>query len=230
MSETAFTLTQAAQNFEFEGYGFKLQISEDSLPAGVAETKLNLLVSLSGEFHMPLDCELVSAVYWVYSPNKFTKPLTVEIQHCAPPSSDTQSSDLTFVYAKCTQKELPYTFKEREGGVFSCHSSYGALSLTSFSGLGIVRRIFRRSSRIQPATTEAANQSEEEEEPVVEQYCAQLFISKSVSEWKVDFVITKDLDTCSTVRLNFIVSYFFIEVFLVGSTFFSKVFAGFMHI
>ena len=100
----------------------------------------------------------------------------------------------------------------------------------SFSGLGIVRRIFRRSSRIQPATTEAANQSEEEEEPVVEQYCAQLFISKSVSEWKVDFVITKDLDTCSTVRLNFIVSYFFIEVFLVGSTFFSKVFAGFMHI
>ena len=212
MSETAFTLTEAAQNFEFDGYGFKLQISEDSLPAGVSETKLNLLVSLSGKFHMPLDCELVSAVYWVYSPSKFTKPLTVEIQHCAPPSSDTQSSNLTFVHAKCTQKELPYTFKEREGGVFSCHSSYGALSLTSFSGLGIVRRI-SRSSRIQPAITEAAHQPGQEEEPVVEQYCAQLFISKSVSEWKVDFVITKDLDTCSTVRLNFIV---FVCLFVSG--------------
>ena len=199
MNHTAFNLNQRAKNFEFEGYGFKLQVPEGSLPTEISESKLDIQVSLSGQFQMPPDSELVSAVYWVYSSHKFTKPLTVEIQHCVTSSTGTLSSELTFVYTKCNQKELPYTFKRQEGGVFSPHSSYGTLSLTSFSGLGIVRRIFRRLSRIQPATTEAANQPGQEEEPVVEQCCARLFISKSVSEWRVDFVVTKNLDTCSTV-------------------------------
>ena len=100
---------------------------------------------------MPPDCELISAVYWVYSPHKFTKPLTVEIQHCAVLSSDQQCSQLTFISTKCTQKELPYSFKTRDGGVFSHHSSYGSLSLTQFSGVGVVKRKFsRRSRRVQP--------------------------------------------------------------------------------
>ena len=33
------------------------------------------------------------------------------------------------------------------------------------------------------------------------QYCAQLYITcKLVTEWKVDFVVTKDLESCLTVR------------------------------
>ena len=99
---------------------------------------------------MPTDCELVSAVYWVSTADKFTKPLFVEIQHCAALSSDEQCEQLTFVRTMCTQKELPYTFTE-EGGVFSHHSSYGSLSLSHFCGLGIVFRKLRRSNRVQPA-------------------------------------------------------------------------------
>ena len=141
VAETTFTLTPEAQSFEFTGYGFKLHVPEGSLPAEVSETRLNVRVSLSGQFQMPTDCELISAVYWVSStcPNKFTKPLVVEIQHCAALSSDEQCEQLTFVRTMCTQKELPYTFTE-EGGVFSCHSSYGSLSLSHFSGVGVGRR------------------------------------------------------------------------------------------
>ena len=141
VAETTFTLMPEAQSFEFMGYGFKLHVPEGSLPAEVSETQLNVRVSLSGQFQLPTDCELISAVYWVSStcPKKFTKPLVVEIQHCAALSSDEQCEQLTFVRTMCTQKELPYTFTE-EGGVFSHHSSYGTLSLSHFSGVGIGRK------------------------------------------------------------------------------------------
>ena len=141
VAETTFTLMPEAQSFEFMGYGFKLHVPEGSLPAEVSETQLNARVSLSGQFQLPTDCELISAVYWVSStcPHKFTKPLVVEIQHCAALSSDEQCEQLTFVRTMCTQKELPYTFTE-EGGVFSHHSSYGSLSLSHFSGVGIGRK------------------------------------------------------------------------------------------
>ena len=139
VAETTFNLTPEEQMFEFKGYGFKLHVPKDSLPAEVSETQLNVRVSLSGQFELPPECELVSAVYWVSSSHKFTKPLVVEVQHCAALSSDKQSEQLTFVRTKCTQKELLYTFTEL-GGVFSHHSSYGSLSLCHFSGVGVGRR------------------------------------------------------------------------------------------
>ena len=50
--------------------------------------------------------------------------------------------------------------------------------------------------------SEAACQTQQEEEEE-EGYCAQLYITRRlVTEWKVDFVVTKDLDSCSTVSDN----------------------------
>ena len=139
VAETTFTLTPEKQRFEFKGYGFKLHVPKGSLPIEISETQLTVRVSLSGLFQLPSECELVSAVYWVSCTHKFTKPLVVEIQHCAAISSDEQCEQLTFVRTKCTQKELPYTFTELEG-FFSHHSSYGSLSLSHFSGVGVGRR------------------------------------------------------------------------------------------
>ena len=155
VAETTFTLTTERQSFKFNGYGFKLHVPEGSLPAELSETQLNVRVSLSGQFQLPPNSELVSAIYWVSStcPHKFTKPLVVEIQHCAALSSDEQCEQLTFVRTKCTQKKLPYTFTEL-GGVFSHHSSYGSLSLSQFSGVGVGRRRgskVHRPRRAQPA-------------------------------------------------------------------------------
>ena len=76
---TTFTLTQEAVDLESEGYGFKLHVPEDSLPPEVSETQLSMQIGLSGQFQLPPNCELISAVYWVSSPHKFMKPVTVEI-------------------------------------------------------------------------------------------------------------------------------------------------------
>jgi len=165
---------------------------------------MKIQVSLSGQFQMPSDCELLSAVYWVYSPHKFTKPLTVEIQHCAVLSSDQQSSELSFVSTKCTQKELPYMFKLRDGGVFSPHSSYGGLALTQFSGFGIIRKL-RRSHRVQPdqfsTQSEGDTEGLEDDKQVFDQYCGQVYTCKGVNDCRVHFVITKNLDPHRTVSM-----------------------------
>ena len=297
IAKETFTITQEAVKLNYEGYGFKLCVPKNSLPAEVSETQLNVQVSLSGLFQMPSNCELASAVYWVSSPHKFMKPITVEIQHCAALSSSEQCSQLTFVHTKCTQKELPYIFKEKVGGVFTPNSSYGSLSLSHFSGIGIVISLpLQRSFRVEPVQpviptsrqainselgqrqqlpqssgrqafdsqlqrqqqlpkssrqainselwqrqqlsqssgqaldsqqrqqelpkssrqafdsdlaqqpqqqssteSEALCQTQQEEGGVL-QYCAQLYTCKLVTEWKVDFVVTKDLESCLTVR------------------------------
>ena len=245
IAKETFTITQEAVKLNFEGYGFKLCVPKNSLPAEVSEAQLSVQVSLSGSFQMPSNCELASAVYWVSSPHKFMKPITVEIQHCAALSSSEQCLQLTFVHTKCTQKELPYIFKEKVGGVFTPNSSYGSLSLSHFSGIGIViSPPLQRSFRVEPVQpvlpasrqainselgqrqqlpqssgqafdpdlgqqpqqqslteSEALCQTQQEEEGGVLQYCAQLYITcKLVTEWKVDFVVTKDLESCLTVR------------------------------
>ena len=212
IAQKTFTLTQEEVHLNFEGYGFKLHVPEGSLPAEVSETQLNVRVSLSGPFQMPFNSKLLSAVYWVSSPHKFKNSITIEIQHCATLSSNEQCSKLTFVSTRCTQKEGPYMFKALVGGVFSTHSSYGSLSLSHFCGIGIASTPSPepqpQQQQPQRQTTEIEQQQpqrqtteiEQEMGGVVEQHCAQLYNARQlVNEWKVIFVVTKDLESCSTV-------------------------------
>ena len=137
IAETSTLITNKAQTFSWKGYGLKLHIPQQSLPAGFEECRLRLKVALSGQFRLPQNTSLVSAVYWLDCElrEKFSKHLTLEIQHCAKP---TDTSNLSFVLAKCTQTHLPYEFTNMKGGVFSSDSVYGSVELEHFSGVGVV--------------------------------------------------------------------------------------------
>ena len=173
ITETSISVTKEPQAFHWTGYGLKLHIPPASLPAGVEQSDLVIKASLKGQFQFPENKTLVSAVYWLRCPVKFTKPVTLEIQHCGK-----HPGTLSFVRAKCSQRDLPYLFKPLASprGVFS--SDYGAVTLFSFSGLGIVQE-----------------GSEEQ------QYCARLYYFGSRINWKVHFVVIKDLDASNTVSL-----------------------------
>ena len=105
---------------------------------GTLEYHVNIKASLSGQFELPEGYELVSAVYWVATPGKFTKSVTMEAQHCANFSNPSQ---LCFVRTNCTQKSLPYKFRIVDGGSFTCGSKYGVLSAPHFSGNGIAKEV-----------------------------------------------------------------------------------------
>ena len=127
------------QQIIWEGFGLKLHIHKGCLPAGMEQCIVHIKASLAGQYEFPGNSQLVSAIFWIRcdAVHKFLRPITVEIQHCARLENVT-SLNLTFVRAVCSQKHLPYTFKQI-GGEFTSHSSYGIIELNRFSGIGITQ-------------------------------------------------------------------------------------------
>ena len=166
-------LTNEAQSHEWTDCGFKLDTPHGALPAGTVPCQISVQASLSGQFKFPDNSELVSAVYWIFTPKnlRFCKFLAVCVQHCGT-VEHWDDSDLSFVVAKCTQPDLPYKFKFLDGGLFVPNSTYGSIPVTRFSGLGIVSRLRKNRS-----------------------YCARTYVTnKGRDEWRVYFVILRDLD------------------------------------
>jgi len=175
--ETEFTVPRQGGSLEWKGYGLKLYIPEGSIPLEVEEFRINIRASLFGQFQFSEDSDLLSPVFWILAPYKFTKPVTLEIQHCAL-RDEAMLSSLSFVSAKCSQRSLPYRFRQLDEGVFTTHSSYGSIELSHFSGFGITGR--KRTPR---------------------SYCAHLYHTmKKMYEWRYYFILTQDLDTKNTVH------------------------------
>ena len=157
----------------------RLHVPESKLPTGMGNYRINIKASLSGQFQLPEDSDLLSPVFWLSAPCKFTCPVTLEIQHCALREDETALSSLSYVSTKCSQKDLPYKFRQVEGGMFTKHSSYGSIKLSHFSGLAVTGR----------KTTPRS-------------YCAHLYHTmKQMYDWRFYFVIIQDLDVKNTVYL-----------------------------
>ena len=117
--------------------GLKMHINEGSLPEDIDQCTIYIKASLAGEYEIPKNSSLVSAVFWLRCEPQctFTKPITVEIQHC---STKQDLSRLKIVRAFCSQKHLPYNFKPLVGCRFNADTSYGAVEVNGFSGVGVV--------------------------------------------------------------------------------------------
>ena len=182
---TEFTVPTQGGCFEWEGYGLKLHVPDKSLPSGIEEARVNIRASVSGQFQLPKNTDLLSPVFWISAPCKFTNPVTLEIQHCALREDETVLSDLSFVSTMCSQRDLPYRFKQLDGGVFTTHTSYGSIQLDHFSGIGVAGS---------------------EETPRL--YCAHLYHTmKQIYDWRYYLAITQDLEAHITVSLFWLHSY-----------------------
>ena len=177
IAATSVLITNEAQTFNWAGYGLKLDVPKGTLPAGLEECRLLIKVGLSGQFALPENTSLVSAVYWLDSEprREFSKHLTLEIQHCVKP---TDTSKLSFIRAKCSQTDLPYKFENVQGGVFSSSSAYGCVQCNRFSLFGAVYNWL----------------------VLQVLYSASVYyLRKGVKRIDIYFVITKNLETHATV-------------------------------
>ena len=178
-AETSFVVPDSyAHTFEWQRYGLKLHIPEGAVPAHTG-CKVDIKAGFTGQFNIPDDLHLVSCVYWLSCSQKFNKPVTLEIEHCASLQDSSLSSALRFIAAKCSQAELPYQFKVLEGGRFAPTSSYGSIQVSQFSFFAIIiSKIFQS----------------------LQCYCCtHRYIPKDVNKWDVDFVIAPNLQASLTV-------------------------------
>ena len=168
-AQTSFTISESSsQSFEWKGYGLKLHVPEGTFSEEKEEYKINIKAGLDGQFEFPDNSQLVSCIYWLSCPQKFLKPVTLEIWHCALIQNQSQSSGLQFVVAKCSQPELPYKFKALDKGAFSAHSSYGSIQVSQFSLFGLIS-IFWSPRRY---------------------YSTLHYVRKGIKSWHVDIAVT----------------------------------------
>ena len=178
IGEVEFRVLDQGGSFSWRGYGLTLYVPKNSLPPGMGECCINIRASLSGQFQFPEGLDLLSPIFWIKAPCEFTKPVTLEIQHCALREDEAALSSLSFVSAKCSQRDLPYKFRQVDGGVFTVHSSYGSIQLNRFSGIGVTAK-----------------------KGTLQSYCAHLFHTVELMyDWKYYFVITQDLNAKNTVH------------------------------
>ena len=171
-------VTKSEQSFHWTGYGFKLHIPQDSLPAGVDRCLLHISASIAGQYQFPDNMELVSAVYWVRCdpPCLFQENLTVDMQHSAVVEG---STNLSFVRASSHKKELPYySFEKIEDcGSFTNRSSYGSILLDHFCGVGAVGG-----------------------SPVEKKYCSNVYyLGRELCNREIHFVVMRNHETYITV-------------------------------
>ena len=187
-AETSLRVTNTPQNYVWEGYGLKLGIPKSCLPPGTEQCTIHIKASVSGEYEFPDNLHPVSAIFWLRcEPScRFRLPLSVDIQHCGK-SGDI--SKLSIVKALCSQENLPYCFKkphQRSRFYDEDESSYGAIELSSFSGVCV--------------TKEGSQDN---------QYVASLFyLSQTVSMYEIHLVLTWNTETHLTVRVHLFSNYY----------------------
>ena len=124
------------QKLEWPGYGFYMEVPDGALAPGVTAS-VGVKVTFSGQFKLPENSQLISAIYWISSSEIFLKEVAVNIQHFAIITSKKQCSQFSFIFAKSSQKELPYTFHKREGS-FNPQTQYGTIMAKQFCLSGVI--------------------------------------------------------------------------------------------
>ena len=102
IGETSILVTNQAQSFKWVGYGLKIHVPKEALPADLEECRLLIKVGLSGQFGLPQYTSLSSAIYWLDSQPrcKFSQPIK-----SGNPTQCEEHSYITFEFCPC--KVLP---------------------------------------------------------------------------------------------------------------------------
>ena len=132
VAETSVLVTNSEKLFFWDKCGLNLYIPENSLPANLQQCSIHIKATVMGDYQLPQDTHLVSAVYWIECVPKcqFSRPLTLKIQHCARPEG---ASKLCFVKASSMDHGEERVNFEIIPGDFPQRSSYGFIELDSSS-------------------------------------------------------------------------------------------------
>ena len=156
--DTSFLLRSDTphQLFNWEEYGLRITISQEVVPI-CSDVEVAITAFVCGNFILPEDTELVSAVYAI----SVSKPLLpdayvqLEIQHCVSIKTPAHSNYLSF--ATASSDCSPYQFQQVKGGIFAIGNQYGNIYLSGFSLWSIIKKKFRRCGQLQSSIASISN-------------------------------------------------------------------------
>ena len=169
-------MTNSEQLFSWHEFGLSLHIPENSLPDNLHQCSIHIKASIMGDYQLPQDTHLVSAVYRINCVPKcqFSEQLTLEIQHCAKQENLSKLCILR-AHSKVNNGMFQTINNGSQSGygVFPHHSSYGFIELNEFCRIGV-----------------GQNGSKERK------YCASVYYcEEDATACKIHFVIMWNTDT-----------------------------------
>ena len=182
LAETVIEVTgDGHQSLSWSGHGFRLTVPAGAVARG-STISLAVKSILNGEFGLPDSFQLVSAIFWIKASQPFNRNVTLHLHHCAVIGSEAQCSRYKFLAGRCSQPDLPYLLKIREGGVFTPNSQEASISIKQFSIYGVATD-----------DPEASNV-----------YIGQAFYQpmQGIYGWQFDYLITRDIPSLQEVRCH----------------------------
>ena len=135
--EVTVNVANSEQYFSWREYGLHLYIPENSLPKDIERCTIYIKVDITGNYQLPQDVLLVSAMYSFKCVPKcqFTKPLILEIQHC---TKQEDSHKLCFIRSLYRANPSFHVVDHSKVKlVFPKHIKYGIIELDKFCDYGV---------------------------------------------------------------------------------------------
>ena len=167
-----------------------MQFQQNTL-LSTATCEIDIQALVGGEFQLPPNTQLVSAIYAVSFAENVHQPVKIGIQHCVQLNNDDQAQYLSFAIAPINPSTLPYKFEIVKGGTFTHHSRYGFIERDTFCLVAILRFLgyYRVPNDL---------------------YFGQMCYSKSecvINKWTMKFMIGKKLSVLKKVCYFFKVTF-----------------------
>ena len=133
-------VTNSEQYFLWYGFGLNLYIPENALPSDIQQCTIQITTSIMGDHdRLPEDVHLMSAVYSIkcFPKCHFSKPVTLEIQHCAKREN---VHKLCFIRSKANSNFQIIASNRKSQAFFAQHTSHGFIELETFCQLAVGQR------------------------------------------------------------------------------------------
>ena len=172
-----------------KGQGFVLHVPKEAVSSndGAVEMKSQVATQSKPEFVFPEGSKLVSSMYHVSASRKLSKPLSLEVQHCAIIRDDSQHTQVEVSIADSATGP-PYHFKPYTSGSVHVFESYVEVKLvhSSFFGFFLGAMAIKKTDSIR--------------------YCGLVCCLKSselTRTWEYRIVLIKNLQLCIAVSKYF---------------------------
>jgi hypothetical protein len=224
-AEINFVVTKSEQYFSWNQYGINLYVPQDALPEEMQQCIIHIKINTMERCQLPQDTYFTSPVYLIkcIPVCQFSKPLILEIQHCAKQNIlhklcfvRSTNADLSFDIVDAGNDHIYHT-------CFPQHCSYGFIELDRFCRYATAQTQTESDATAQTQTeSDATAQTQTESDATVQTqtesdvtaqtqttesgsceqfYRANIFYEKvNTKRYIVHFVILQNTDAPNKVR------------------------------
>ena len=125
------------QTLEWKNQGLKVHVPPGALPDSEDTCDIHMALCFTGNFILPQDHTLVSAIYYIQPTMKLNKPVTLEIEHCCSIETENDARSVVPIHAKSSSRKPPYVFQPLESITVTLGSSWGNFEVSEFSWFGL---------------------------------------------------------------------------------------------